>query len=367
MPRPDAEPSARAEAGAARPGSPVPLALGDRVLIVAVIGLLAAFLAVPHLGVVGTSDFDQLWYGARALVRGGSPYAAVGPGREFPWPFPLFYPLPGVLAAVPFVVLPVRAASLVFSALGGVALALAFTRERSHRVLALTSFSFFYCAAISQWTPILVAATVFPWLGVLFAAKPTIGLALWLYRPRWQTAVACVAFVLLSVAIRPSWPAEWRAGLGAATHIVAPITYPGGLLVLLALARWRRPEARLLVAMACVPHTTLLYEVLPLFLVPASWRESLLLVACTWVTQAIEMIVGPFPYLPDRVAFSGRMAVALCYLPCVVMVLQRPNEGFLPPVLERVVGRAAAWRIRNLPAGAPGGTAGDRGSSIRDR
>lgn len=123
------------------PAAAARLARGDRVLIVTVIGLLAALLAVPHVGVVGTSDFDQIWYGARALLHGASPYGAVGPGRAFPWPFPLFYPLPAVLAAVLFV-----------------ALALAFTRARWHRVLAPLSFSFCYGAAISQWTPILVAA-----------------------------------------------------------------------------------------------------------------------------------------------------------------------------------------------------------------
>jgi hypothetical protein len=68
-----------------RPGSR--LAVGDRVIIVVIAGALAAFLAIPHIGKVGTSDFDQLWYGAYALVHGGSPYAAVGPeGERFPGP-----------------------------------------------------------------------------------------------------------------------------------------------------------------------------------------------------------------------------------------------------------------------------------------
>lgn len=320
-------------------------------LIVTAMTLLAGFLAVPHIGVVRASDFDQLWYGARALVHGANPYEAVGPGRTFPWQFPLFYPLPGVLFAVPFTAVPVRMASLLFSVMSGGALALALTRERSHRVAALASFSFFYAVAVSQWSPLFVAATVFPVLGVLFVAKPTIGAAIWLYRPSWKTALACATVLALSVIIRPSWPGEWLAGLGAATHIVAPITYPGGALVLLALARWRRPEARLLVAMACVPQTTLLYEVLPLFLIPNTWRQSWMLVALTWLVQGIEVVAGPFPLLPDRVAFSGKLSLALCYLPCVVMLLMRPNEGKLPVVLETALDRmAGAWRA-TIPGG----------------
>jgi hypothetical protein len=327
------------------------VAIGDRVLIVTAMTLLAGFLAIPHIGVVRASDFDQLWYGARALVHGANPYEAVGPGRTFPWQFPLFYPLPGVLLAVPFTAVPVRMASLIFSAISGGALALALTHERSHRVAALASFSFFYAVAVSQWSPLFVAAAVFPVLGVLFVAKPTIGAAIWLYRPSWKTALACAAVLALSVIIRPSWPGEWLAGLGAATHIVAPITYPGGALVLLALARWRRPEARLLVAMACVPQTTLLYEVLPLFLIPNTWRQSWMLVALTWLVQGIEVVAGPFPLLPDRVAFSGKLALALCYLPCVVMVLMRPNEGKLPLVLETALDRMAGWWRASIPGG----------------
>ena len=335
-----------------RPGSR--LAVGDRVIIVVIAGALAAFLAIPHIGIVGTSDFDQLWYGAYALVHGGSPYAAVGPGRAFPWPFPLLYPLPGVITAIPFTALPVRVASMLFSGISGLVLALALTRSGPHRIIALTSFPFYFASAISQWSPLFVAATVYPGLGVLFAAKPTIGLAVWLYRPQWRIAAAVAAFLVVSWVVQPSWPGEWMAGLKTATHIVAPITYPGGSLVLLALSRWRRPEARLLVALACVPHTTLLYEVLPLFLVPATCGQAALLSVLTWIAQGLATLAGPFPLLPDRVAFSGKLSVALCYLPCVVMVLMRPNEGKTPVVIETTFERVAGW-WRATISGARGG------------
>jgi hypothetical protein len=70
--------------------------------------------------------------------------------------------------------------------------------------------------------------------------------------------------------------------------------------------------------------------------------------------QGIEVVAGPFPLLPDRVAFSGKLSVALCYLPCVVMVLMRPNEGQIPVVIETTFERLAGW-WRTTITGARGG------------
>jgi hypothetical protein len=55
---------------------------------VAFVGLLGLFVGVYviALGLANpdfTSDFDQVWAGARALLQGRDPYAIVGPGREF--------------------------------------------------------------------------------------------------------------------------------------------------------------------------------------------------------------------------------------------------------------------------------------------
>jgi hypothetical protein len=311
--------------------------LGRRLLISVVIGLCAAYLAWPGVGVVGASDFNQLWYGARALLGGGNPYAAVGPGRTFDWPFPLFYPLPAVLVAVPFTVVNAAAASMIFSGITAGVFAWVLAGSAPYRLAAVLSFSFYYAAAISQWSPILIASVMIPGLGFLLAVKPTIGLALWLYKPHWQAVLGGVLLVLLSLLVRPGWPLEWMHTFSAGTHIHGPITAAGGPLVLLALMRWRRPEARLLVALACVPHTTLLYEALPLFLVPTSWAQSLLLVMLNWVAQIVVITLQPYDSLAERARISATVSVALLYLPCLIMVLRRPNEGKMPTLVNDLV------------------------------
>ena len=312
----------------------------ERLVLATIVGMCAAVLALRGVGVVGHSDLDQLWFGARALLRGANPYDAVGPGQAFDWPYPLFYPLPAIIVALPFATLSVAMASVVFSGLSAALLIYTFARDASYRLAAAVSFSFLFAVTISQWSPLLIAAALLPGLGFLLVAKPTIGLALWIYRPRWQSAAAAALFALFSIAVRPSWPGEWLAVLGAGDHITAPIAHLGGPFILLALLRWRRPEARLLVALACVPHTTLLYEALPLFLIPSSWPQSIALAALTWVAQAVDLWLGPYPTLADQTRTAAAVSVALCYLPCLLMVLRRPNEGILPAWLERSVASA---------------------------
>ena len=276
------------------------------------------------------SDFTHLWFAARALLAGHDPYAVIGPGRQFQWPLPMLYPLPAVLVALPFAPLTAHGADIAFSGISAALLAYALTRDGYHKLPAALSMSFFMAAAISQWSPLLLAAALLPAIGFLLAVKPTIGIALFLYRPRWTTFIGGSVLVLACFAVQPGWLPEWFAATRQATHVTAPLLHPGGPLVLLVLLRWRRPEARLLVAMACVPHTTLLYETLPLFLVPATWLQSLLLAALTWVARTVEVMIGPYPSLASHTATTATISIALCYLPCVAMILQRRNEGNWP-------------------------------------
>ena len=91
------------------------------------------------------------------------------------------------------------------------------------------------------------------------------------------------------------------------------------------LPRWRRPEARLLAALSCVPHTPELYESLYLFLVPASMWQGALLAALNYgIVFARRAVPPPADYVGDMMA-TGQWMVLLLYLPCLVMVMLRPN------------------------------------------
>jgi hypothetical protein len=154
---------------------------------------------------------------------------------------------------------------------------------------------------------------------------------------------------LCALALVPSWPRDWLASAGHSPVHLAPIRVLGGGLCLLALTRWRRPEARLLVAMACVPQSLLYYDQLPLWLVPRSWRES---AALTLLSHVATFVVWWFQPLPvrDLLRVSGPVIVALLYLPALLMVMRRRNEGEVAPWVERLANGVRRPLRHLLPA-----------------
>jgi hypothetical protein len=275
----------------------------------------------------GLSDVAPQWAGARALAHGHNPYDAVGPGRAFDTTFPLVYPMTTVVMMVPLAVLPLRWVDPIVVGLGFALLTWAVTRRRiaTPAIVALVSLAALMTLQTSQWSMLLTGAALVPALGFLLVAKPTIGFALFAACPEWKTIAGCAILLMATFAIAPGWIADWRTGLAAVPHVVAPIVRPGGALVLLAALRWKRPEARLLVALACVPHTTAAYETIPLFLIPQTWLEAWTLWALSLVAYAAQWASGPYTTPAAYWASGAQWIVVFMYLPCAVMVLRRPN------------------------------------------
>jgi hypothetical protein len=190
-----------------------------------------------------------------------------------------------------------------------------------------------YAAEAVQWSPLMSAALVVPVVGLVFVGKPTIGAALFIARPSWWPIVGGVVFGGIAFALHPGWVGDWLGAIRAndalwspAVPYHAPIQMPGGFLALLCLLRWRRPEARLVAALACVPQNLVLYEALPLFLVPRTFTETAALVGLSYVMfWAMQWTLGSPAPTVAYVDLSAQLMVPLMYLPCVLMVLRRPN------------------------------------------
>lgn len=291
-----------------------------------------------------TSDFDQVWAAARALHAGDNPYDVIGYARPFYWWWPFYYPLPAAVLAWPLGFLPVLAARAAFCGLSSGLLAWGLTRDGWHRWPAFISIPFFVSLELAQWAPLVTAAVLLPWLSWVGIAKPNWGVAIAASTREardWVSMASGAALLLaVSLALNPGWFSQWLGLVREASHFRAPVTQPFGFLMLLALLRWRRWEARLLVAMCLLPQTPGFYDALVLFVIPRTFRESLALCVTGFVVFFTMVFRQPWPTGDAWMLDIARFTIWFQYLPCVLLVLTRPNEGRLP----------VPWRPATAPA-----------------
>ncbi|MDF1501887.1 hypothetical protein [Roseisolibacter sp. H3M3-2] len=312
------------------------------------------------------TDFDVVWLGARVLLlEGRNPWQLIGPGREVDWLWPLIYPGTALVAVAPFAVLPLEWARSLFVGASATALAWAVTRDGWWRLTLFVSVPVLHAMVSAQWSLLVAAAFLLPALGGVAAIKPTVGLATVASAPheRWQwVALASgVALLAVSLAVAPTWVLDWRREVAGAQHLSPPVAHwrVGGPLVLLALLRWRRPEARWLVALACVPQSTVPYEAVYFMLFPCTRVGLLALTVLSYGAGALHYwIVGVATSTVDLQYRAGDALVALFYLPALWMVLRRENRGETPRWLDAVaavVWRAFGRRVNAAASGGPGG------------
>jgi hypothetical protein len=211
---------------------------------------------------------------------------------------------------------------------------LAALRYRRGLLPALLSANLLNAVVQGQWSPLLTAAAVLPPLTWIWVAKPTVGAALFAAFPSRRAVVGGLVVLLLSLLVFPTWPLRWLDAIRESNHM-APVARAGGFVLLLALVRWRQPEARLLVALACVPQTIGLYETLPLFLIPKSRWQGYFLAVMSYLAAFGQAIL--VPRLPDSSWEANNAArwpfiFLLLYLPALVMLLL-PRQGRAAPPL----------------------------------
>lgn len=287
------------------------------------IGVVAA--SITWVGQPPGSDWDEIWYTSRGLLRSEDPYAVGDSLHAAGWRYPLIYPGTAVVLAAPLAVLPLRASQSAWNGLGSAGVAWVLTAQGLWGLMALGSAAFLHALLVVQWSPLLVAGLTAPWLGFVWAAKPTIGAALFVGWPSKQAFIGGVLLVLVSLAVIPDWPVKMWAGLWSAPHLIPIVARPGGALLLLALLRWRQPAARMLAVLALVPHTTTPYEMLPLFLIPRTPREMALLTLLSQVAFGLATTLRPgdlHQRLAETTAGQWPFWMGLVYFPALVMVLR---------------------------------------------
>lgn len=268
-----------------------------------------------------SSDFDLLYDMAGRLVRGDEVYPS---GTQS-----FLYPFPAVLLGVPFRAIPLWLARPVFDVLVGWAFVYGLWKYRGpYALLALVSGAYLFALAKGQTTPLMVAASLVPALGFLLAVKPNTSVSLWIARPSWLPMLGVSVFLALSLAVQPTWPFEWLMGVPADTsHFVPIVMRPLGALLLLAALRWYTPAGRLLLAIACIPQTTLPYELVALALIPANSVQMAVYVAGSWIAVAAATGHLPLGHGPaDWTTVGWPVTLIAVYLPMLALVLLQPGR-----------------------------------------
>jgi hypothetical protein len=110
----------------------------------------------------------------------------------------------------------------------------------------------------------------------------------------------------------------------------------------------------MLIVLSCVPQSLAFYDALPLLLISKTFRQTLVLAMCTqlanlFATHAMTTSLDP----PSLFRAIAPFAVWGCYIPPLVLILMRRNEGPLPAFVERQAARLPAWLRGADPARAP--------------
>ncbi|MFL5574576.1 MAG: hypothetical protein ACJ79S_01175 [Gemmatimonadaceae bacterium] len=294
-------------------------------LTAGVIGYLLVWSPLHANPRFAAKDFTWPWRAARILLQGHDPYVVIQTTGPFPFSSPFFYPLPAALVAMPFAPLPPDRAGALFFGISTALLAFGVTRDGLWRLLLFTAAPYFMAAANTQWSPLLAAAALLPGLQWVGSAKPNLGLAVFVYRPSRWAIVGGAIIIAISFAVLPGWVSGWRAALAQTPHHAPPVLRVGGVVLLLALLRWRTREARLLLVMACVPQVLYFYDQLLLWLVPRTWRQMLALSGASWVG-----VVGWWAVRPRSgggLDAAGAWVIGLVYIPTLLLVLRMRNAG----------------------------------------
>jgi hypothetical protein len=330
-----------------------------RILVASAIAAVAAILVFalgrrhPQLLAL---DFTWHWRAAREVLAGDNPYGVIKDTGPYPFSSGYYYPLPAAVVALPVAWMSAAMAHVTSVAIWSFVLVFAVTHDGWYRLPMFLSAGFFWAVVSGQIAPLLTAGCLLPAFQVFAFAKPNVGLAIFAYRPSWWTIIGGVVGSVIAFIFLPTWISDWRGALrdDPGVHLI-PLVAPGGFLLLLALLRWRRPDARMLLGLSCVPQSLAFYDALPLLIMARTFRQSLVLAMCTQVanlfaTKAMTSNLDPPALFRAIAPFAGWG----CYIPALAFVLTRRNEGHLPAFVNRIANRLPTW-LRGSPEPRPAG------------
>jgi hypothetical protein len=285
-----------------------------RIAIACVVGVIAGLLCYSYsVGFGrGAGDVAMPLCMGKALIARQDPYAicrgfhsdGITPNQA--------NPLTTALITLPLVAFAPTLAAGIFFGISSALLAYAVTQGGADRLMIFLAFPYWQALQTVQWAPLLVAIALMPALLPLALAKPHVALPIFLTRLTLRRLIACIAFVLFSLAIDPTWPLRLTGRIPTPGDYLPPLAaLPLGPLLLLAALRWRAARPRLLLLLAITPQR-MFYDPLLAWLIPQSRRELLLMAVASWLCY-FGWIFMPQHGMTWVVAGIYLPALALCW------------------------------------------------------
>lgn len=255
-------------------------------------------------------------------MDGADPYKTIRPLGLYPFNAPFYYPLTAALAALPFAWFSPVLAGALFFAVGSGLLAYALLKDEQFRMPLFISSPFLVSAAVAQWPPLLLAASLLPSFAWLLACKPNVGIPLFFLRPSWRGAVTITAFLLVSLVVQTDWVAGWLGAIGGPSFHIAPLfSMPLGGLLLFSVMRVSRPGGRLLLLMALMPQSMWFHDQLPLWLLARNRFETWLLTFSSWLAYIFYRLESGWSTPISGQFHPGIYVIGFIYLPALSLVL----------------------------------------------
>jgi hypothetical protein len=305
----------------------------QRLLVAVAIGVVTAgyWFYASWANPTGVSDFDQLWGGARALLAGENPYAVVranAPGPAGRFGYNLYYPLPALVVVLPLGLLPIVTARAIFCGVSFATLAYALTKRNWYPLAGLASGAGLMSLSLAQWSPLTAATVLVPALSAVSATKPNAHVAVFAsYQRRRSFLVSALTGMIcfvIAFAIRPGWVGEWLGAINRDPNLRPIGFHPLGWLLLLAAFRWRRRAARWLLVACFLPGTPVVYNALPMFAFPWTFRATLVLALLSHAAMWPPLLISAQTFA-EYAGVSVPSLIVLLYLPAVALLLREPN------------------------------------------
>jgi len=255
------------------------------------------------------------------LVSGENPYSTCytdyhgRPGAP--------YPLTTLIAFLPFSLLPgpYLGAAVIWGLFNGLLVYGLLLKGKPWLWLLFLSAPYWTSFAYHQFSPLIAAVYLLPALLPLALIKPQIGAPVILSQLTWRRLIAVLLFIALTFIVYPGWLPAWFGSARNYDGAIPLLLLPLSLLLLPFIVKFRDPEVRFVLLMACVPQRSL-YDLTALYLLPRNLKHMLALCYLGWVAF-LPLLFSDYWRIP---ANEVKLSILFVYLPLLLMLLLRHPE-----------------------------------------